>query len=48
MASQREDGEIPRWYLVLFIGLPLGAVSWVGAISLCYFWLRDAGLIGGA
>lgn len=48
MAAQREKGEIPLWYLMVFIGLPLGVIAWVGAFTLAYTFLRDAGLVGGA
>lgn len=46
MSAPRDPDHIPGWYLLLFIGLPLGFALWCGAVSLAWFWLTNVGLIG--
>ena len=48
MASERTVGELPGWAVFILIWIPLGLIAWVGAISLCWMWLNNVGLIGGA
>lgn len=47
MSTPRDPDHLPGWYLLLFIGIPLGLAFWAGALSLAWMWLSNVGLIGG-
>ncbi|MEG2468768.1 MAG: hypothetical protein RSB86_15380 [Comamonas sp.] len=46
MTDRRDPSEMPGWYILFFIGLPVGIALWCGAISLAWYWLSSVGLIG--
>lgn len=46
MNDRRDPDEMPRWFIIFFLGLPVGLALWSGAISLAWMWLTNVGLIG--
>lgn len=48
MTHKRNSGELPTWAVFILMWVPMALIAWVGAICLCWMWLTNVGLVGGA